>query len=116
MSNYVDPPEAFVEWVKDRLREPGPLPDPQLGRDPANTSELSEWLSHPSNWVDTELDIVRWDGNVPRISSHHAWKLAPGCRDAKGLIEVIAWVQRQRKSGVSMPEFQMQRESDGEDR
>lgn len=86
--------EPFVEWQHSREKDPGPMPEGDL-----DTIEgLRAWLSHPANWVKTDLFIVIWDGYVPQISYSHAYKLAPASKDGVGLLQVILADRRRRKT------------------
>ena len=86
--------EPYLQWQRERERNPGVL-SPDLDLD--TIAGCREWLSHPSNWMRTELFIIRFEGLLPKISSFHAWKLAPDCGEAKGMIEVVISERRNRR-------------------
>lgn len=90
--------QPFERWATEREREPGPVPDQHLD----TLSGLARWLSHPSNWVRSDIFVVVWYGLVPKISRSYAWKLAPEAieRHGRGLLESIMW-DRQRRQASS---------------
>lgn len=90
----------FRQWAEQRERNPGPIPQKNI----LNPRELLDWLSHPSNWFDSHLYIVKYEGLTPKISKHHAWKLAPGCKDRYGLISVVFNCLNRRKNGSDVDE------------
>lgn len=67
-------------------------PDPDLGRNLRTLDDVRRWLGHPSNWKDTKLFIIYWDGNVPKIARTSVDQLK---RD--GFCEVVIREQINRK-------------------
>jgi len=50
-------------------------PPESLGKNLNNIEDAKTWLLHPSNWIDSRLWIIKWDGIVPKIARHQALKL-----------------------------------------
>lgn len=45
-------------------------PNINKGKNLKNIEDVRAWLSHPSNQVNTELYIIKWDGYIPKLSVH----------------------------------------------
>lgn len=61
-------------------------------------SGIHQWLSHPSNWKNTDVFIIGWNGLYPWISERHAWKFAPNCKDGKELAEIVLYDRNKRRA------------------
>jgi hypothetical protein len=76
-------------------------------------ADARRWLTHPSNWFESELFIIKWDGLVPRISRRHGQRLLDEPWD-DGLPEVVLRQQREaRKCGSSQVD-ETQEATDGD--
>jgi hypothetical protein len=61
------------------------LSDPSLaesiddlnGADLKTIDNVIRWLSHPSNWSEIGLFIIKWDKTVPKLSHRSAYMIAP---------------------------------------
>lgn len=84
----------FEHWRDIQRLNPTPLPT-EINLD--TIEGIEKWLMHPSNWKDTDLYVIGWNGLVPWISANHAWRLAPDCHDRKSLILVVLIERRRRK-------------------
>lgn len=98
-SNWMAPHTA---WVSHQRVNATDLPH-DLDLD--TVDGMREWLSHPSNWVETDLFIIRFDGLSPKISSSHVWKLATGCNEALFLLDVVLADRRNRRHKPSRGKF-----------
>lgn len=101
--------EPFRQWREARRADPGPRPPEELGRDFTRVEDVFTWLSHPSNWFQSELDIIRWKGATPSISESQAWQLAPGCWGRESMMTVVFTEQKRKRHGRSL-DFQDQDE------
>lgn len=62
--------------------------DNELGKDLTTIEKARQWLLHPVNFSQVgDIDIMKWDGLVPRISKRHAFRLLREPWDT-GLFEV----------------------------
>ena len=86
--------EEYIAWQHMVEKSPTPLP-PDIDLD--TLSGLGQWLSHPSNWMNTDLYVIKWNGLIPSISRFHAWKLAPGCPERTGLLGVLLYERKYRR-------------------
>ena len=83
------PPDPVVD-----RRDPPPI---ELGRDLKSIEDAHRWLSHPSNWIKSQLFIIKWDGVVPYIEESRGMELLREGFDKSILLSVISQ-QRERKS------------------
>lgn len=75
----------------------GPPPPADLGRNLNTIEDARRWLLHPSNWLDSQFWIIRWDGIVPKIRESRAKELIAQPHDT-GLFEVVVIEQRRMKN------------------
>ncbi len=101
MREFVTP---YILWQAARRKDPGPPPPEELGRNLDSLEDVSIWLSHPSNWFDGDLDIIKWNGVVPTISTSRAWQIAPGCYERDMMLRVVLQEQIRRKRGKANDE------------
>lgn len=89
--------EEFLRWRDRRASIPGDPPPAGLGRALETLKDVETWLSHPSNWFNGVIYIIRWNGAVPTISREEAWQLAPGSPCRKTMLEVILCEHHRRR-------------------
>lgn len=70
----------------------GDAPPESLGRHLETSEDVRKWLGHPSNWKKTQLFIIYWEGNVPKISETFVGELR---RDS--FCQVVVREQANRK-------------------
>lgn len=88
----------FVPLDEEELMPPGPPPPVELGRELKTIDDARRWLTHPSNWVDTDFFVFVWDGLTPRICRKHGQRLLREPWDT-GLLEVAITQQARRRLG-----------------
>jgi hypothetical protein len=73
------------------FREIAALPPPpqMLGADLKTLDDASQWLLHPTNWVESTSQIVYWTGVIPKLSSFHALRLMDNPQDRPSLFASI---------------------------
>lgn len=90
--------------------DPGPPPELSLGRHLTSVEHARIWLTHPANWHDTELFVVKWNGHYVTVNHKRGQELIDRPHDI-GLLEVVVWQQKQIKQGRKAdPEQQLPQE------
>lgn len=77
--------------------DPGPIPDPELGKNISSIDDARRWLSHPTNWFESHLFIVKWDGLVPKVNKDKGRMILNGDRECDSLLACVVVGQRKRK-------------------
>jgi hypothetical protein len=67
----------------------GPPPPESLGHNLLTLSDAEHWLMHPKNWVQSDMEIVYWNGNIPKLGRRAARNLLENPLDKPGLFAVI---------------------------
>lgn len=75
----------------------GSLPA-EMGKNLDTIAKARQWLTHPQNWHDTNMFIIKWDGLTPSISKQHGMRLIRETHD-DGLPTVVVIEQRNMKNG-----------------
>lgn len=87
-----------IEEVSNSHHETLPDPPEKLGRMLTTLEEAKAWLLHPSNWFESDLDILRWDGLSPKISRSRALAYLRGETNDDVFLGAIVG-QRNRRAG-----------------
>lgn len=74
-----------------------PLPV-EFGKRLDTVERAREWLTNPHNWHESNMMILRWDGNLCTVCRRHGERLIREPWD-NGLPEVVVREQMRLKSG-----------------
>ena len=87
----------------------GPRPPLELGKNLNTIEDARKWLSHPSNWIKSQLFIIKWDGEVPYIEETRARKLE---EDDSVLLSVVRHQKFLKERGMLHDEVYELKETD----
>lgn len=66
-----------------------PPPPPELGRNLRTVDDVRRWLSHPSNWHQSEFEHLRWTAKGPTISERFGHRHQTQPEEAAGFYDFV---------------------------
>lgn len=95
MSYLVEWERPFLRWADERERDTDLAPAPRQLQD---IEDMALWLSHRSNWKNTQLFCMGWGTRGMWIGRDHVRRIAPGHPDRETLLTVLwRWLERRNR-------------------